>query len=271
MRALRTAVECIGTSPRYPRLLSDTQRSMIQQGSNREAAMQGITRSVPRKWLLALAVLAGCATAAQHQAQLATTATREAAGGFKACLAAVVAKPEYASLLPHTPDPATGQPTMAQLTDESLISPEEAKLFAARWDELTPCKTHVLSALSTVRPDVVPVLSDGFAKGAAIAVQLVERKITWGEGARQTQALGVTVRQNVAAVDRQWIADLNASHQAEMARRQAAGAALLQWSAQQQMINAMTRPSLPVYQMPTNRPWSATCTQLGTFVNCTGN
>jgi hypothetical protein len=119
----------------------------------------------------------GCATVAQRQAQQSSAATREAVAQFNTCGAAVIAKPEYAASLRHYPE--GGQPTMAQLTDETLISPEEATLFAAKHDELNPCKTRLLSALSAARPDVVPVITDLFNKGLAVSVQLVARTQTF--------------------------------------------------------------------------------------------
>jgi type III secretory pathway component EscV len=211
----------------------------------------------PCLFLLAVLSVAGCTTVAQRQAQQAGSATREAVAQSKACNAVIFAKPEYAPLIEHTPDPATGQATMALLTDESLISPQQAKLFGARHDELNQCRSRLLTALSAVRPDVVLILSSEYTNGAALAVQLVERKITWGEWARQGQALLNNARQQLAAADRKWIAELNASHQAEMGQRQAAAAALLQWSAQQQLINAA------------NRPVVTNCNRLGSSVNCT--
>jgi hypothetical protein len=146
---------------------------------------------------------------------------------------------------------------MAQLTNESFISPEEAKLFGARYDENTGCRTSLLRALSTARPDLVPIIAGMYAKGAALVVRLIERKDTWGESARQSEAVLSDEREKIAAADHQWIAELNAANQAEMAQRQAAAAALLQWSAQQQMINAATRPVV------TN------CSRFGSSVNCT--
>jgi hypothetical protein len=210
-----------------------------------------------RLTLLAVFAIGGCATAAQRQAQQANTATREAAAQVQACVAAIFAKPEYASLVPHTPNLATGQHTMAQLTNESFISPEDAKLFSARYDESSGCRTRFLNAMSAARPDLVPILAGTYTKGAALVVRLVERKDTWGESARQSDAVLSDEREKLAAADHQWIADLNAANQAEMAQRQAAAGVLLQWSAQQQMINAATRPIV------TN------CNRLGSSVNCT--
>jgi len=216
-----------------------------------------------RQWIALIALLSmvfvigGCATAARRQAQQADTAIREAVAQVEACVAAVYAKPEYASLIPHNPNPATGQHTMAQLTDESFISPEDAKLFAARYDEGIGCRTHYLNAISAVRPDLVPILAGTYTRGAIVVVRLIERQDTWGESARQSEAILSDQREKLAAANHQWGADLSAANQVEIAQRQAAAAALLQWSSQQQMINAATRPVV------TN------CNRFGPSVNCT--
>jgi hypothetical protein len=65
------------------------------------------------------------------------------------------------------------------------------------------------------------------------------------------------LKTKIAETDRQYVAGLEASHDAELARRQTAANALMQWSQQQQLINAATRP------VTTN------CTRFGSSVNCT--
>jgi hypothetical protein len=217
--------------------------------------------------LLAVSALVGCATAAQRQAKQIVAGQQEAVAQNKACLAAVLAKPEYAPLLPHTPNLETGQHTMAQLTDETIPSAEDARLVAASFDEANSCFGRFLTALSTVRPDLVPIFADAKAKATAASVLLVERKITWAEGARRGEENVNDLRRQIEAANQRLSAQLNASSQAEMAQRQAAAAAIMQWSAQQQMINAMNRPVI-VAPAPA-APVYTTCNQLGSFVNCT--
>lgn len=201
--------------------------------------------------------LGGCATGAQRQAQQTGAGLQDIKAEAKACFAAVRSKPEYQPLLVHSPDLDSGQPTMAQLTNETLPSPSEARLVAASYDDASRCRNRILSALSGVRPDIVPILSNTYIEGSTVTALLVQRKITWAESARRGQSRLGEMRQRLAEADRQWITDLNASHQAEMAQRQAAANALMQMSAQQQMINAM------------NRPVVTNCFRTGGFVNCT--
>jgi hypothetical protein len=191
--------------------------------------------------------------------QQTTVTIRQAQTDLKSCLQAVANKPEYAPLLPHTPDLATGEPSMAQLTDETVPTPDDARLFVARHDEMAPCRRQLLTTLSAVRPDAVPTLANAMTASDQVLVQLVERKITWAEGMRQHQQIMAQARDKLAAADREWFGEMRVENQAELDRRQAAANAMMQWSLQQQMINAATRPVV------TN------CNTLGSFVNCTSH
>ena len=54
--------------------------------------------------ILVLPLLASCATAAQRQVQQTAQTLNQAKVEQNACIQAVINKPEYATLLPHTPD-----------------------------------------------------------------------------------------------------------------------------------------------------------------------
>lgn len=84
-------------------------------------------------------ILAGCSTEAGRQAQQ-PGATRQAWEQFKACAQRVIDKPEYAALQVHTVNLDTMQPTTTQLTDETIPSEQDARLFAARFDDVNPCR-----------------------------------------------------------------------------------------------------------------------------------
>jgi hypothetical protein len=188
--------------------------------------------------------LAGCAmpTGAQRQVQQVGLSLREASAQAKTCVRAVQNKPEYALLLPHTLDPDVTQPTMAMLTDERLPTSEEAREWSARHDEISICRDHALQVLSSVRPDAAGIVVASRAASDALGVQLVERKITWAEFARRGQGISAETRRQLTEADREWMADRNAEHRDELARRERAANALMQWSLGQQMINATNRP-----------------------------
>jgi hypothetical protein len=183
-------------------------------------------------------ILAGCSTATHRQAQQPGWATQQAWAEFKACVKSVMDQSEYAALLAHTLDLDTMQPTITQLTDETIPSEQDARLFAARFDATNRCREELLTDIAIPRPDLTPILADEFTQAGAFAVLVVERKITWAEAARRSQMLSGDLRQRITAADLQWIADLNPFHQADMAQLQAAAAQ----SEQQERIKEATRP-----------------------------
>ena len=198
-------------------------------------------RSRPIKHVRALllaCLVAGCAQTPQEHVQQVGSETDQAAASFDDCLKQIRNKPAYASLVPHSSDLGTSQPSMAQLTDETLPSPEDARLVAARFDENNVCRSKFLNALATPRPDLVPIFEDAFTKREGIAVLLVERKTTWAEAARRTKNLSSDLQQRLASANRQWLADL-AAHRSDANRREAAAAALMHWSTEQQMSAAI--------------------------------
>ena len=204
--------------------------------------------------LCAVAAVPGCSTAAQQQEQRSAVVTTEALARFKSCALTVWARPEFTSLLVHTADPETGQATKAQLRDGKRPSPAEVKLLVTAYDDSTPCRTQVLMALLPARPDIVPILTGTFAKARTVAILLDQRKITWGDAARRGQKRLKDLQQEVRAADRRWVADLNASNEAETIQRQAASTALLRYSVQQQITNP-----------PISKPRQTSC---GGSVNC---
>ena len=195
-----------------------------------------------QRWFVGLSaiLLVSCATAAQRQVQQSETVFEAVAADFKACVQTVWSQPKYALLRLYSPDLNTGEYPMSLLTDEQLPTPEEAQLFAARHDEGAHCRSALMQGVAVARPDLMPAFVNLMNKGTHIAIQVVERKITWAEAARGVGAATAELQQTVAAADQQR-QGLTASHQAELANRQAAADLLMQWSAQQQMLNVANR------------------------------
>ena len=184
-------------------------------------------------------ILAGCSAAEHGQTQQPGWATQEAWAQFKMCATWMMHEPEYASLLVHPLDLDTMQPAMGQLTDATLPSEQDARLFSARFDATNRCREELLRAIAIPRPDLAPILADGFTEAGAIAVLIVERRVTWADAARRSQVLSGDLRQRIAAADLQWIVDVNPFHQADMAQLQAAAAQ----SRQQQSIDPAPQPA----------------------------
>jgi hypothetical protein len=163
-------------------------------------------------------IFAGCSGAPPG------AATLEAWSRFKACVTSVIDKPQYAALRVHALDLDTMQPAPAKLADVTIPSAEDAKLFAAQFDEVNPCREDFLRAVAIPRPDLTPILAWEFKTAGAIAVLVVERQVTWAEAARRAQMLSSDLRQKVAMADLEWTADMKPFHEPDMAQYRAAAA-----------------------------------------------
>lgn len=172
--------------------------------------------------LLVLPLMAGCATLQQQQGQYIRATLQQGVADSKACVSAVYAK--YPSL--YMLDLTTGEPSMAQLTDETRPTPEQARLESARYDDLRPCRERFRSTFATVRPDLVPILDDQWAADEQLVALVVERKITWAEDARRIQQLQAAMRSQIAAANRELRAEINAENQTRAARAAAVASIL---------------------------------------------
>lgn len=153
---------------------------------------------------LALLVLAGCATRAQ-QVQFTATTIRQAVADGKACAASVYAR--YPSL--YAPNLSTGKLPIAQLTDETLPTPDKARLIAARNRDILGCRKQVLDEIAPVRSDITSILAASWASDDRITTLLVKRKITWAEAARREQKVTATTRARLLAADHERTARMN--------------------------------------------------------------
>jgi hypothetical protein len=208
--------------------------------------------------ILVAVTLAGCATAAQRQASTIKTVVLAASKEMNECNENLYFKPDYASLRPHLFSPENKfLPSIAQLSDDTYPTQAEAKLFAAFYDDHARCERPLIERIGSVAPTVALVLTDTAVERDRIALQIVKRQITWGEGSRRAQTVFADDQRKLVAASQELDNNLNASHQAELAQRQAAANALMQWSMEQQMINAATRPVV------------TTCSPAGNgFVDC---
>lgn len=208
-------------------------------GAGRKVQLRLTKRAVRlgRMAILASALLAGCTPTPREYATQVGQETDQDAATFSACLKEIRSRPQYAPLLAHVSDLDTG-PTMAQLTDEATPSGDDARLLAARFDATNTCRTKFMTDLSTVRPDLVIILAPAFTKREDVVVLLVERKITWADAARRTRTIAQDMQQRIALANRVWISDL-AAHRPDSAQRQAAALALMRWSSQQQVFDAV--------------------------------
>lgn len=201
---------------------------------------------------------AGCATQAQMAAQRIVSNSRAVVAQAEACAAAAYNSPESAPIRPHLPLKVTDA-TLQQLMDQTRATDEEIKAIYAVYPKVQACQTALLEGLALTTPTIVPILADAYQEEQGRIINLIQRRITWGEYVTTSKSAVLQTDKNVQAAARQIEANLEQSHEAELQRRQAAINAMTQYYRTQQLINSM------------NRPLNTNCIGMGNMVHCTSN
>lgn len=196
--------------------------------------------------IVALALVAGCSTSAQQDAQ------------SNACWQRMMTQSaEWQELSAYMPPPG-GSASMTLLTNKETPTPEQAAaLIRLHNDYRRICQDARIASLRASSPvlagltaGTVAALNQGYAK-------LASREATWGAYA-QFQA------QVLAEHNRQWAAISQAQHNAEVQQHQAAFANAYSIYATQTMLQQNQRAINAA-----NRPRSTNCQVIGGFLQCT--
>lgn len=201
-----------------------------------------------------VALLAGCATAAQREFQTMTHNNRSAVENLKICVSQVYNSPGFTLLRRHISP--NGDPTLEQLNDPSLATSAEVKVILAEHPNMQACRQQFVSAVSRATPTTAAIWADAFIRSDDSLLDLINRKQSWGEHARRIRDLMAETRTHLLAEGNRIVADLKQENEAELARRQAALDTIARWAQTQQMINTM------------NRPVITSCNQFSGMVNC---
>lgn len=205
--------------------------------------------------------LSACATGAQMQMAQMNNSLTQAGEETKACITANFQNPEYAAITPYLPAPENNfMPTVAQMAVEKVPTAAEAKLLAKFQETSMPCRVAFFNQLDSTAPSLTQIFRETTAKQDAVIMQLVKRKTTWGKALQKVQQYALEGQQKLAVAGQQMQSGFQAMHQSELSQRQAASDRLMQWSLEQQRINAMTQPS------PSR---SINCRKFGDGFNCT--
>lgn len=199
--------------------------------------------------------LVACATAAQRQYQTMSSNAKAASQAVRECTLAVYNAPESASLRVHFPF-NVNMASLEQLSDTSLISEEEKQAVLNEHPKLQACREAFLTQLSQTTPSIAAIIADAYAQSENSLVDLLQKKQSWGDHLRRVKSITADTKIRTTEESQKIVAGLNRSHEAELTRRQAASAALMQYYQTQQIINNM------------NRPVVTNCTAFGSMANC---
>jgi hypothetical protein len=199
--------------------------------------------------------LAACATGAQRQYEAMVTNGKVAGDQVATCSAAAYNSPEFEPVRPHLP-PKLDDATLVQLADQNFPNDNEIAAIVATHPKYNACRQAFLNQLSQTAPSLAAIWAALYTKNEAVTVQLVQKKLPWGEYLTRAKANASDTKLQLNQESQRIVAGLNRSHEAELARRQAAANAMAQYMQTQQIINNM------------NRPVVTNCNQFGTMVNC---
>jgi len=205
--------------------------------------------------LLTVALLSGCQTTAQRQYQAIKSNNQSAIQDLQMCVTTVYNSPEFALLRKHLPLKVTDA-TLEQLSDDSLATDQEISVILVEHPKLQSCRQRAIDQISQTSPTVVPIFLAITTKSEDSLINLIQKKQGWGAHVRRVRDVTVAGTSELQLESQRIEAGLQQSHEAELARRQAAADALVRYSQTQQIINNM------------NRPVITNCNSLGGMVNC---
>jgi len=186
-------------------------------------------------------------------------------GNDELCLQRMLPSREYQALKAKFPPlEHAASPSLAQQADPTRATSEETKLILSFHQKYQlPCRQDTLLAISRGQPAAVLVLAESFVRSDANYLNLVERRITWGEYNKEVKAIrhDFAVRLMAAA---QAIESDRQDPQRYQARQRQAAAALSDWTRQQQGLVRLQR-----LVNPTEQARASDCHYVGTTLTCT--
>jgi hypothetical protein len=205
--------------------------------------MGAILRAVVLTGIAAL--LFGCATAAQRQLQGMAANYTTAGKEFQGCVEVIYYAPELEPLrrdLPLNVENAS----LEQFANTSFVSAEQTRLILANHPKYQTCRSRFINQVSQTMPAVAGIFLKAATAFDNRTVALLQKKLRWGEFLQLARQATLDNRAAVEAEGRHIMANLEQSHEAELARRQAAiqalGNALAEYGRTQQAIANMNRP-----------------------------
>ncbi len=190
------------------------------------------------------ALLFGCGTAAQRQLQGMAAGNRAATQSFQACTSAIYNEPELEPLRHDLPLNVRSA-SLEQLANSNFVSDAEIRLILANHPKLQACRQQLVDQLSQTMPTVVPILVRMTTTEDNYLIELLQRKLRWGEFLRRARDAVNQGDGEIAAEGKGIVTGLQQSHEAELERRRAAvqaiGNALAEYGRTQQMISSMNR------------------------------
>ncbi len=112
--------------------------------------------------------------------------TRTAKQRLEDCIQKANDNPAYGMLFKKMPK--KGDPTLTQLSDKNLATDAEIKAVTTYYDEIRPCRELLINAMMDINPAMGTITAQSIHVEDFIIVDLIQRKITWGEANKKMSA-----------------------------------------------------------------------------------
>lgn len=223
--------------------------------------------------ILSCLLITSCQTTAQRQGAAIRNGLQIAKQRADDCFQKIDGNPLYQNINQRLPsDP--NQATPMQMADESIPTDEDVQIMISRNNESALCRGQFIEDHMQVVPSIIPFMTEYYYSCDLVAVDLIQRKTSWGEANKRRRGLAVKLqsqlRQAFGAIDQK----LAVSHKAEIAQRQAAFDALQRWNEQQlalQQRNSQQYMQNVLQYMQNSRTVITNCVRMGDTVRCTSN
>jgi hypothetical protein len=149
-----------------------------------------------------------------------------------------------------------GDATLEQMADSSYATNPEISAIIVVHPEDRACASTFLNQIAQETPSVAPIFSAFLNKSEDATLDLIQKKISWGDFVRRKRDVIPEFQSELAAEYQRIRSGLYQENQAELAQRQAAANAFTQWAQTQEIIDSL------------NRPVATNCLQSGNSINC---
>ena len=154
--------------------------------------------------------------------------------------------------------------TLLHLADTTMPSDEDVKNIIAYHNDLSHCRARGIEDYMQIAPSVIPIVVPSYYASDLVTVELIQKKITYGEANKKKQAIYLELMSKLQVEIDRLNREFSASYQAQMAQQAAAFNVLSQWLYQQQILRQNQQLINAI-----NRPVITDCSRFGNSINCT--
>lgn len=214
--------------------------------------------------LLALTVLAGCATHAQQKYKQLEMQYLSALRSMNSCAQPVMETSVVRRLserfLFDTNDPRR----VEKLSSKAQVAQQEAKDLMDFSALMKPCDKLAIEDFSKIHPEYAASLARMFAEADADLGKAINKEFTIGEINQRALDRNIQWNAEFSQIGQRIESQLDQAQQYELAQRQIATQALQTWAYQQQVLYNQQR-----LLNATTRPITTNCHYIGNSLQCT--